>query len=56
MKSVYVKFDVPSESYEEAEAKVKETFAVVNEILQRLQIQIEPDILKTFKVVNKVHM
>jgi len=56
MKSVYVKFDVASETYEEASLKVKETFEILDEMLKHLQLEINPDILKTRQFVNKVKM
>ncbi len=57
MKTIYVKFEVDGcGSYQDAEQKVEESFKMVEEILSKLQIELSPNILKTRKIVNKVHM
>jgi len=55
-KTIYVKFDVESESYEDAAAQVEEAFATVETVLENESVNEMPAVLKTRKIVNKVHM
>ena len=56
MKTIYAKFEVPSESYEDAAEQLKEAFAVVETVLENESVNEMPAILKTMKIVTKVHM
>lgn len=52
-KTIYIKFDVASESYEDAVKKLE----AVNKILEtKLEAGEELEIFKTRKIVTKVHM
>ena len=46
-KTIYVKFDVESESYEDAAAQVEEAFATVETVLENESVNEMPAILKT---------
>lgn len=48
-KVIYVKFEVAAESYEEGEKKVSKALADPNN-------EANKEVLKTHKIVNKVHM
>ena len=57
MKTIYVKFEVDGcVSYQDAERKVEDSFTAMEEVLSRLGLELIPNVLKTRKIVNKVHM
>lgn len=50
MKTVYLRFDVEAESYQEAEKKLEEAFHTVETVLENESVNEMPAILNTRKV------
>ncbi len=55
-KTIYIKLEVESETYEDAVAQVEEAFATIETVLENESVNEIPEVLKTRKIVNKLHM